>query len=96
MSSARAIVTSIVDPDETNVFVIAAANGARKGLILSNNADKTVYVKFGDDCAADDYTIAIPAGEAYEMPETSAYSGLITGLSALAGTGQFQVTELVD
>jgi len=72
---------------------IAAANLARRGLNISNDAPVTLFVKLGASASVFDYTVKMPPNANYELPFPD-YTGLITGVWSAAGAGFALVTEM--
>lgn len=73
---------------------LAAANTARRGLIVHNlSTSDTLYLKYGAGAAADSLTAVIAPGERFEMPRP-VYTGQVTGVWATAAAGAAYVTEL--
>lgn len=83
-----------VEADESAAFVIAPMRAGRKSIIIENATDRTLYVKFGAACTANDRSFKLDAAMTYEMPGGFEYSGLITGLVSDVPTGQVNVTDL--
>ncbi len=84
--------TATVNPIATST---ASANlivlTAESGRIIVNNSAAILYIRFGTAPASStDYTMAIAAGGAYELPQPL-YAGQITGVLA-SGTGTALVT----
>lgn len=70
------------------------ASASRKGLIIYNNADKGLYLKYGETATLSDYTVKIAASGGYwEMP-LPIYTGVIDGIWPADPTGSVQITEL--
>lgn len=59
---------------------------------MFNDSDKTLYLKYGDECSTSSYTVQIAAGGYWEMP-LPVYRGRIDGIWASGPTGSAQVTE---
>ena len=72
---------------------LALADPDRVGHILFNASTAVLYVKYGEDASATDYTFKIAAGQGYESPAAPIYRGLITGIWA-SEDGACQVTQL--
>lgn len=81
-----------VSAQATSVTV-AAANAARRGLLVFNDADKNLYLKLGATASVTSYSVRIAAGGYYEVPNPS-YSGIVDGIWEAAPTGAARVTEL--
>lgn len=93
--AAGATVTS-VNSAATSTTIIAA-NRNRSGVSISNTDANILYLKLGGGPAsATDFTVAIPGATAtaigyYEVPY--GFTGAITGVWAVDGTGAALVTE---
>jgi len=72
---------------------LLAANANRIGLTLTNTDANGVYVYFGTTAVATKFTVLIPAGGYYEMPQPI-YTGRIDALWAGNGSGSLIGTEL--
>lgn len=80
--------------NSASAFTVLAANDARAGFILENDAGgASVKVKLGAAVAADDYSFTLAAGARYECPGTGVHVGIITAIAASA-SGALRVTEL--
>lgn len=81
-------------PSSTTVVTLVAPDAflARKGCTIYNDSTANLYVKLGENCSTDDFTIKIAAGGYYEPPASSPYRDAITGLWD-AVNGQARVTE---
>lgn len=77
----------------TTTATIAAANSARRGLILANNSTEPCVFAFGSGASATNFSIALAAGASIAIP-APVYTGLISVVWATAGTGNATVTEL--
>ncbi len=81
------------------VVDLLAANVNRRGAMVQNDTDKTLYLKLGTAASATSYTVALGpkdangVGDYYELPQP-VYVGLITGIWAAGPTGSARVTEL--
>lgn len=81
-----------VGADVASVTLLAA-NTARLGAVLYNDANVAAFVKFGATAAADDFTIKILPGDSRELP-VAAYTGQIDAIWESGASGGMQVTEL--
>lgn len=72
---------------------LQASNSARKGFTCHNDSTSILYLKFGSTASATSYTVKLIADAYYELPTTSVYTGIITGIWVSA-TGSARVTEL--
>lgn len=84
-------VTSI--NSSTDAVTLAMENPHRVGVILFNASAQTLFVKYGTDASADDYTFQLVTGQGYESPAAPIYRGVITGAWA-AVDGACKVTQL--
>ena len=74
--------------------VLARGYSHRRGLVLFNDSVGYLYVKYGADATATDFTFRLGPGEMREI--TSVYTGAVTGLWSAAAAGEgCAVTELV-
>ena len=69
------------------------ASSNRQGLIAYNSDANVCYLKYGTTAAATDFTVAIPSGGYWEMPEPI-YQGAIDVIWAADGSGSLYLTEL--
>lgn len=80
----------------TTSATLLAANSARIGATVTNEAATVLYIKFGATASATSYTVSI-SGQAsapysyYEVP--AGYTGIIDGILA-SSTGTARVTEI--
>lgn len=72
---------------------LLAANASRKGLLVTNTDANTLYLKYGATASATDFTVAIPTGAYWEMPQPI-YTGRIDVIWAADGSGSAVYTEL--
>lgn len=70
---------------------ILASNASRKGAIIYNDSNKSLYLKFGTTATVTDFTTLLRAGDQYEVP--FGYTGRIDGIWS-AANGAARVTEL--
>lgn len=89
--AATAVLTSVVAAITSTTCL--AANTARKGAYFFNDSTSVLFLAFAATASATAYTVQIPAGGFYEMPEKPLYTGLITGIWTTAN-GSLRVTEL--
>jgi len=73
---------------------LAAANSSRRGLIIANDADKALMLKYGATASATSFTVKVAAGGYWEMP-LPIYAGLVDGIWETGPTGAARVTELI-
>jgi hypothetical protein len=84
--------TASVAADDSSV-TLQAANTLRRSLLVFNDADKDLYLKYGATATSIDYTVKIPADSYWEMP-VPCYTGIVDGIWATGPTGAALVTEL--
>jgi hypothetical protein len=75
---------------------LLAANTARLGVLLTNDATGTLYLAFGAVTAsATNHTVQIPAGGYWELPSTGyRFTGALSGVWAAGATGNARITEI--
>jgi hypothetical protein len=71
---------------------LAAANAARRGLIVVNDSSATLYIKFGITASDASYTYRLNAGATLECSQPI-YTGRVDAIWS-AATGNARVTEL--
>lgn len=69
-----------------------AATGDRRAYIVSNDSTATLYLKYGTTASATSYTVKIPPGGYWEMPQ-GIWVGRIDGVWS-AANGFAYVTEV--
>jgi hypothetical protein len=72
---------------------LVEANSSRKGLLVFNDSDQALYLKYGDNASSTSFTVKIAAGGYWEMPKPI-YRGRIAGVWAANSSGAARVTEL--
>ena len=72
---------------------LKAANTSRRGLLIFNDADKPLLLKYGAVASPTSFTVKIAAGGYWEMPQP-VYQGIIDGIWEAGPTGAARVTEL--
>lgn len=72
---------------------LLAANADRLGLILTNTDANTARVKYGTTASASSFTVALPTGAYWEMPDP-VYTGRIDVIWDADGSGSLIATEL--
>ena len=78
-----------------SVQTLLAANLARKGGFLMNDADKACYVKFGTAASTTSFTEKIAIGGKFNLADgTRVYTGVLTVIWDADPTGALRVTEL--
>lgn len=84
-----AAVTSVSD---TNVnTTLLASNASRKGAVFVNDSSAIAYVKCGATASTTSYTVALVAGDYWELP--FGYTGQIDCIWASDSTGAMRITE---
>lgn len=68
-----------VVPASLATAVLVGANSARKGVMIHNVSNGTIYVKLGAGAASDSYSFLMDPDSFYEMPGLPVYTGPITG-----------------
>ena len=89
LNSSTGTVTQVAS-SATNVTLLAS-NAARRGATISNDSNKTLFVKLGATASATSYTKKLGTDEYWEIP--FGYTGVIDGIWDLAN-GNAYVTEL--
>jgi len=89
LNSSTGTVTQVAS-SATNVTLLAS-NAARRGATISNDSNKTLFVKLGATASATSYTKKLGTDEYWEIP--FGYTGGIDGIWDLAN-GNAYVTEL--
>jgi hypothetical protein len=85
-------VSRVATASADDVVLLPAA--VRHHFSVFNEAAAIMYLKFGPDASATDYTVQLPATTGfYESPPGLAYQGIVSARLA-SGTGNAQVTEL--
>src|SRR3990167_4975306 len=84
-----------------DAVTLLAANLARKGGYIENDADKALYRKFGSAASTTSYTKklhpkdASAIGGAVNLADgTRVYTGIVTGIWDAGPTGSARITEL--
>jgi len=83
--------TSSVASSVTSVQLLAA-NTARLGVIIYNDGNATLKIKFGTTASATDFSVEIPGNTGYEM-WAPLYNGRIDGIWTTA-LGSARITEI--
>jgi hypothetical protein len=76
----------------TTSSVIAAANPARRGLIVHNTSGRRIFVAFAATASAAAYTYDVANGNQFEIP-LNGYTGVVSVVTN-AGSGTICVTEV--
>jgi hypothetical protein len=91
ISSLTAVVTSI--PASVTSVIIVSASMNRNEVMIYNNSNKNLYVRFGLTAATStNFTAKLTSNSYYEVPGW--YNGQITGIWDANATGAAQVTDL--
>ena len=72
---------------------LVGSGGWRGGLIIYNSDANDLYLKYGATASTTDFTVKIPSGGYWEMPQP-AYPGRIDGIWSGDGAGSAHITEL--
>lgn len=75
----------------TSSGTLKAANANRRALILVNDSDGVLYVKYGATASITSYCYKLNPGEAFRETQ---YTGLVDGIWAGGTTGNCRVTEI--
>lgn len=73
-------------------ILLAAANPARRQLVLFNDGGNIVYVAFAATATTTAFTVRVPANGSYETVRDG-YTGDVSAIRA-SGTGAVRVTEI--
>lgn len=92
-STATANLTNV--PDSASSVTLQASNANRKGWSIFNDSTSMLMIKFGATATHTSFTLVLPCGGYYEMPNPTIYSGVIDGIWITADGGAARVTELV-
>lgn len=87
---AAATVTAV--GDSATSVAVAAANGARRGLLVHNDSAATLYLKYGATASTVSFSLKLAPGELWSMP-TPIYGGQIDGIWSSDAGGNALVTE---
>ena len=85
-----AVLTSVAS--SVSSVTIAAANTARRMLLIYNDSTSVLYLAYAATATATAFTIKLPAASLYEMP-SPVYTGIVTGIWSSAN-GSARVTEM--
>ena len=69
------------------------ANAARKGCTIQNNSNGYLFVKYGEGATTSLYSVKVGPNGTLEVP-FPAFTGIISGTWAVAGSGNALVTEV--
>lgn len=72
---------------------LKAANANRRGMLVANDADKDLYLKYGATASQASFTVKIAPAGYWEMP-FPIYTGVVDGIWASNPTGSAKITEL--
>lgn len=87
---ATATITSVAS-SPTSVS-LAAANAARRGLVITNDSTKILYIAFAATATVSAWTYKLGAGATVELP-LNGYTGIVTGIWS-AVNGSARITEI--
>lgn len=87
--AATATLTNVTAAGSTTS--IAASNVARKSIIIANDSNKDMYIKYGTTASLTSFTVKIPKDSSIE--ETT-YTGAIDAIWASGVSGAARVTEM--
>lgn len=87
------LVNVVSVPASATSVTIKDANAARTALLIYNDADRALYLKFGAVASVTDFTVKLLPGGYYEVPGP-VYSGVVDGIWDAAPTGAARMTEL--
>ena len=79
-------------PANASTVTVAASNPNRRNVVMYNNSNKAVYVKFGTGASSTDFTVKIFADDKWDV--NTRYSGVITAQWTSAGTSGIFITEV--
>jgi len=88
--ASTADVTS-VSADDSSVSILAS-NADRLGVLIFNDSQANLYLKYGTSASTSSFTVKIPAGAYWEMPDP-VYTGALTGVWDSV-SGAARITEL--
>jgi hypothetical protein len=86
LAKVSAVLAAIAVNSAATSVTIAAANTARVGLLLNNTDANDLYIKYGATATLTDFTVRIPTGGYWEMPQPI-YTGIIDGIWSADGSG---------
>lgn len=72
---------------------VVASNASRIGLMLFNDTDGSLFLKYGSGSSSSSFTVKVAAGGYWEMPQPI-FTGILTGTGTGGSTGATRVTEL--
>lgn len=90
-SPASASTLTNITGSATSVTVVPA-NANRRRVMLTNDSNQDLYLKFGATASITSYTVKIPAKGYFEFPDPI-YTGIVDGIWS-AANGAARVTEL--
>jgi len=92
-AAAAVAVVSVVARKSVDTLLLAA-NPARKGLLVTNNAGAILYLLLGNGAASDAmYSWRLAANEGFAL--AFAYGGPVRGVWASNGAGAANITEFL-
>lgn len=89
-SSAAAVTNQAASASSAQFLAVTAG---RKGLLIFNDCDKALFLKYGATASATSFTVKIAAGGYWEMP-SPIFTGRIDGIWEADPTGSARLTEL--
>jgi len=83
-------------PDATTSTLLLAANTARQGVVIHNDSDAILYVKYGTAASATSYVYKVLSQAHLTLPEAGQpiYTGVIHGIWATDAGGFATVNEI--
>jgi hypothetical protein len=78
----------------TSTLTIAPSDVSRRGLVIYNDSNKAMYVKFGAGASTTDYTYKVFSDDGWTMPDFL-YSGVITAIWSSGGSGNISGGAMV-
>lgn len=86
--------TTTTVPVSTTSATLAAANTARRKLIVHNKSGKTLYVAFDTTAVVANAAFPVANNTVWES-DLNGYTGVVSGILS-SGTGDVNVTEVTD
>jgi|SRR6185436_1831778 len=87
-TATRTQVTATTDEDE-----LLPENAARRGAVLYNNSQGSIYIGLGDtEVTTDDFTYILAADT--EWPVPAGFTGAVRGFWSTEDSGKLMITEL--
>lgn len=82
---------SNVNDSNTNQTLLAS-NSGRKGVTCQNDSTSSLFLKYGATATSTSYTVKVPPGSYWEMPQPP-YTGQIDGIWSADASGAARLTE---